>query len=116
MGLLFLFSSAWEAKPHIGFKAKGVCYFCEARPILQLQESDFCLFTIDGSTIHLHFHNFDVFLKEREIFSRDNTHDKLLTTDDGSYPKHGFYEYVHSVGLKRHLESNPGLPVQRPRP
>ena len=66
---------------HIGFKAKGVYYSWGAKPILQWQEPDFCLSTIDGSDIYLHLLNFDMFLKGREVFSRDNTYSELLTTD-----------------------------------
>ena len=83
--LLLLSCVTWEAKPRIGFKAKGVCYSWGARLILPWLESDFCLSTIDGSTIHFHLHNFDMSLKERKILSRDKTHGKILTTDHGKH-------------------------------
>ena len=40
---------------------------------------------IDGSTIHLHLHNFDMALKGRGIFSRDNMYGKLLATDHRTF-------------------------------
>ena len=57
--IVLLFCATWEAKPCIGFKTKrGGRYSWETRPILQWQESDLFLSTIDDRTIHLHLHNF----------------------------------------------------------
>ena len=47
-------------------------------------------FMIDGSTRHLHLHNFDMSLKGRENFSRDNTQSKLLMTDQETFETTNF--------------------------
>ena len=49
----------------------------------------------DGSTIHLHFLNSDLYLKGREILSRDNTYIKLLTTDRKTLGTTDFYDHEH---------------------
>ena len=70
----------------------------------------FCLSTIDGSTIHHHFHNLDVFRIERKIFSTENTHGKLLTTDQGSFRAMNFTIAFTTCSwwvFGPHLESNP---------
>ena len=78
----FFHKSCWCFVP-LGWPSrvfsKGARYSWEAKPILQWQESDFCFSTIDGRTFHLHLHNFDMSVKGREIFSRDNLHGKLLS-------------------------------------
>ena len=89
----FFHKSCWCFVP-LGWPSrvfsKGARYSWEAKPILQWQESDFCFSTIDGRTFHLHLHNFDMSVKGREIFSRDNTHGNLLTADHGTFGKTDF--------------------------
>ena len=61
----------------------GVRYSYEVRPILRWQKSDFYLLTIDGSTIHLHLHNFDMSLKGGKISPETTSIEKWLRPNAG---------------------------------
>ena len=92
--LLLLTCATWEAKPHIRFKAKGLHYFWEAMPILQWQESDFCLWrqmaapSISTSTIFIYlWQGREIFLQEQHPWCTANDRPPDIRNDR-------FYEHV----------------------
>ena len=83
--LLLLTCATWETKPRIGFKARGIRYSrCYEAYFSTAGVRFLPHYTIDGSTIHRPPPRF-WYVSEREIFSRDNTHGKLLATDHGTF-------------------------------
>ena len=66
--LLLLSCVTWKSKRHIEFKTKGIRHSWEARTIFQWHESVFCLLTLNGNTVNLHLHSFDMSLTRKEIF------------------------------------------------
>ena len=70
---------------------------------------------INGSTYNLHLRNYDFSLKDRVIFSRDNSHGKMLTTVCGTFETMDFMSTNIACtrwGLLWHRESHP-VPLVR---
>ena len=108
--LLLLSWATWEAKPHIGFKAKGYVAPEKRGPFYNdrsLTSASDGRWQHESSPPPQFWHVFD---RGGKLASRDNTHGKLLTNDHGAFGTTDFTStyVVHSIGLWWHLESNSG--------